>query len=276
MDKKTTRRLLAIDDEAVILEAVKRVCTAEGWHVDVAPDALQGLQMVRKSPYDLCLCDIKLPDLDGFEFLDKLREMNSNLAVIMTTGFATVENAVKSLDKGAIDYLPKPFTVDEILSTLYRGFRYVKLIAKQNDPETELNALIVPCPTKYRLLGYGSWLFIEYDGSVKIGATDLFVKVTSPIKSISFEPLEAEIIQGFSSAELESEDELVHQLMAPISGQIIKVNDKLKENPSLLEKDPYFDGWFYVIIPKNLNYEMKYLSVCRNLGPKNKIWKATM
>lgn len=261
------RRLLAIDDESVILDAVKRVCQSEGWHVDTASDARDGLQKAQKNPYELCLCDIMLPDMDGFEFLEKLRDLNIDMAVIMTTGFATVENAVKSLDKGAIDYLPKPFTVDEILSALYRGFRYVDIIKKQNDAKDELSSLIVPCPTQYRLLGYGSWFSLEYDGSVKIGATDLFMKVTNPIKKITLQPLDAEIVQGFSCAELEAEDELIHQLMAPVSGQIIKVNDELKENPSLPEKDPYFAGWFYVIIPKNLDYEMKFLSACGHLGP---------
>ncbi len=264
MENKS-RNLLTIDDENVILEAVKRVGTAEGWKVDTATDATQGFQMVQKNSYDLCLCDIMLPDMDGFQFLEKLRESEIDLPVIMTTGFATIENAVKSLDMGAIDYLPKPFTVDEVLSTLYRGFRFVDLKKRQIETDSDVNSIIVPCPLQYKHLGFQSWINIDYDGSVKIGATDLFLKIINSIKTVNLLPLEAEILQGFSCAEFEAGDELIHQLMAPMSGQIIRVNEKIKEDPSQLEKDPYFNGWLYIIVPKNLNYELKYLSGCHNI-----------
>ncbi|NOX88138.1 MAG: response regulator [Calditrichaeota bacterium] len=261
MDEKQ-KHLLAIDDEPVILDAIKKIGAAEGWRVDTAADATSGLHLVQKHVFDLCLCDIKLPDLDGFGFLDELRRMNVDLAVIMTTGYATVENAVQSLELGAIDYLPKPFTVDEVLSALYRGFRYVELISKLRSAKPGLDSMIVPCPIQYRRLGYGSWCFIENDGSVKIGVSDLFLKIVDPIRALRLQPVESEITQGFSCAEVEADDELVHPVMAPISGQIISVNQKLEQDPSLTEKDPYFEGWLYTIIPKNLNYELKYLTAC--------------
>ncbi len=264
MEEKN-RKLLAIDDENVILEAVKRVGTVEGWQVDTVTDATQGLRLAQKNQYDLCLCDIMLPDMDGFQFLEKLQELNIDLSVIMTTGFATIENAVKSLDMGAIDYLPKPFTVDEILSTLYRGFRFVDLKRLHQKPDSDIESIIVPCPSQYRHLGFQSWLVLQYDGSVKVGATDLFLKIINGINNINLLPMEAEILQGFSCAEFETEDELIHQLMAPMSGQIIRVNEKLKNDPAQLEKDPYFEGWLYILVPKNLNYELKYLSSCHNI-----------
>jgi glycine cleavage system H protein len=98
-----------------------------------------------------------------------------------------------------------------------------------------------------------------------VGATYLFLAVIGSVKSIKLQPLEAEIIQGFSCAEFEAEDELIHQLMAPISGQIIRINEQLKDEPSILEKDPYFEGWLYVVVPKDLNYELKYVSGCHNI-----------
>jgi CheY-like chemotaxis protein len=263
--EKQLRTLLAIDDEPVILDAIQRVCSAEGWHVDTVTGATEGLELARKKSYDLCLCDIMLPDMDGFQFLEKLHESGIDLAVIMTTGFATIENAVKSLDMGAIDYLPKPFTADEVLSALYRGFRYVDLKRRHEENTAQVDSIIVPCPTQYRHLGYQSWMHLDFDGSVKVGATYLFLAVIGSVKSIKLQPLEAEIIQGFSCAEFEAEDELIHQLMAPISGQIIRINEQLKDEPSILEKDPYFEGWLYVVVPKDLNYELKYVSGCHNI-----------
>ncbi len=259
MEKK---HLLAIDDEPVILEAIQRVAGSENWQVTTAPDASKGLELALKQTYDLCLCDIKLPDMDGFEFLQRLNQAGSPLPVIMTTGYATVENAVKSLDLGAIDYLPKPFTADELLSALFRGYQYVQLMRQQQKQHTSLSSLIVPCPPQYKKLGYASWCFIDLDGSVKIGVSFLFLKIIGNIQKIHALPLESEINQGFSCAEIEAENGLIHPVITPLSGQIIRLNEAVVQNPVIMEKDPYFEGWLYIIVPQNLNYELKHLTVC--------------
>ena len=78
---------------------------------------------INNADNDLIICDIMLPDIDGFEFLEKLHSMEIKTPVIITTGFSTVENAVKSLYSGAIDFLPKPFTFDELISNIKRGLK---------------------------------------------------------------------------------------------------------------------------------------------------------
>ncbi|WP_456407296.1 response regulator [Caldithrix abyssi] len=256
------KQLLAIDDEPVILDAIKRVAGSEGWQVTTTSDARKGLELALKHNYDLCLCDIKLPDMDGFEFLQQLSQAGSPLPVIMITGYATVENAVKSLDLGAIDYLPKPFTADELLSALYRGDRYVQVIKEYQEQQSNPCSLIVPCPPQCRKLGYSSWCFIDHDGSVKVGLTFLFLKIIGSIRKINLLPLESEINQGFSCAEIEAENGLLHPVITPLSGQIIRRNEEVAQNPLIIEKDPYFKGWLYIIVPQNLNYEINHLMVC--------------
>ncbi|HHE55900.1 MAG TPA: hypothetical protein ENL21_08965, partial [Caldithrix abyssi] len=66
----------------------------------------------------------------------------------------------------------------------------------------------------------------------------------------------------FSCAEVEAKNGLVHPVVSPLSGQIIQRNENLIENPEILEKDPYFEGWLYVIVPHNLNYEINHLTFC--------------
>lgn len=73
-----------------------------------------------------------MPDGDGFQILDELNNRNIDSTIIMTTGYSTVENAVKSLYKGAVDFIPKPFTVDELLSSIYRANKYQIIKEKQN------------------------------------------------------------------------------------------------------------------------------------------------
>ena len=171
-------KILAIDDEQVILSSIKKLCTAEGWNVETAMDASLALEMLNETSYNLVICDIMMPQMDGFEFLEELRIKEIKTPVIITTGFSTVENAVKSLYNGAIDFLPKPFSYDELISVIKRGIKYNKILEKYTsavDSDSSKTSIThIPCPAKYMRLGYSTWSFLEEDGSVRIGLTDLF------------------------------------------------------------------------------------------------------
>ncbi len=260
-------KICTIDDEQVILEAIVKLCASEGWHVDTAIDATTGLDKLRNNSYDLIICDIMMQGMDGFQFLDEVRSREITTPVIITTGFSTLENAVKSLYKGAIDFLPKPFSFDELISIIGRGLKYSKIIKLSNtaltDSDSRKESIIhIPCPPKYKRLGYSTWSFLEEDGSVRIGLTDLFLRTIDPIKEIEFLNFDDEIIQGNTCCQLNTEDRLTHNVLAPISGRIIKHNEQVLENHTLIEKDPYFKGWIYLIVPGNLEYESKHLVPC--------------
>ncbi len=257
--------VLAIDDEQVILDSIVRLCSLRDWQVDTAQDALIGLDKISKNKYKIIISDIMMPQLDGFELLDRLRQEDINIPVIITTGYSTVENAVKSLYSGAIDFLPKPFTVEELLSCLSRGMRYREIqeaFEAHQGPIDDDTIFFVPCPAKYYRLGYGSWSLLEEDGSLKVGLTDLFLRTIEGIERIEFMNIEEEIVQGNSCAQIYTNDELVHHLLAPISGRIVKRNKNLLKDHSLIEKDPYFEGWMYTIIPTDLDFESKRLIPC--------------
>ena len=92
MDKSI--HILAIDDEQVILDSIVKLCGAEKWNVTPVISAEEGLKKLHHHHYDLIVCDIMMPDMDGFEFLKNLYDNNINTPVIITTGFSTVENPV--------------------------------------------------------------------------------------------------------------------------------------------------------------------------------------
>ena len=140
--------VLVIDDEQVILDAVKRICSAEKYYVETVMDANEALNKIEKNDYRLILCDLMLPDIDGFKFIDMLQEKGIDIPVIMTTGYSTMENAVKSLNKGAIDFIPKPFTADELCSAVIRGLNYLDL-RQQVQQKAGESIVYVPCPPKY-------------------------------------------------------------------------------------------------------------------------------
>ncbi|MCB0291088.1 MAG: response regulator [Calditrichaeota bacterium] len=259
--------ILIIDDEQVILDSVSKICTAEGLSIDTAPDSLTALKKIEQAQYSLIICDIILPDLDGFQFLSRMKARQHHTPVIITTGYATVENAVKSLYSGAIDFLAKPFTVDELLSVTYRGLKYTELhqskqIMDSDSRDADMPLNFVPCPPKYYRLGYAAWLFPEFDGSVKIGVTDLFLHTIDPIVHTQFFEADDELVQGNVCAHFETEDSMVHQFLSPISGRILSLNDALFDESDLIIKDPYFEGWLYRVVPVDLNYELANLTSC--------------
>jgi DNA-binding NtrC family response regulator len=106
--------VLVIDDDVVMLESCRRILERTGCAVDTEPDALAGRDRVLRGSYDLVLLDLRMPKVDGLEVLAALGEHRSDLEVIIITGYATVATAVKAVRLGAFDYLPKPFTPDEL------------------------------------------------------------------------------------------------------------------------------------------------------------------
>ena len=123
------RDILVIEDERSVARAVVMVCEDEGLSVVTAGSAVEALDILDRSNFRLALCDIMMQGLDGFQFLEELDRSGLNLPVIMMTGYSTMENAVKSLAMGAVDYIPKPFTADELLTVIRRSFRSVMLLS---------------------------------------------------------------------------------------------------------------------------------------------------
>lgn len=111
-------RILVIDDEQVICDACHLVLTEEGHRVEEYTSGKAGLTAIRQGAYDVVLLDIKLPDTDGMAILKAARKEKPDLCVIVMTGYSTISNAVEAMKLGAIDYLSKPFTDEELISAL--------------------------------------------------------------------------------------------------------------------------------------------------------------
>ena len=257
--------ILVVDDESVIINAVQKICSAEGLKVDTSSDAGDALSKIEKNSYRLIISDIMMPDIDGFQFLAALSKMKIKTPVIITTGFSTVENAVKSLYNGAIDFIPKPFTADELISSVTRGLNYLDIQNKINESKNKVNdasIIYVPCPAKYFRLGYASWVVEESTGSVLVGVTDQFLRTIDSISQIDLLNIDNEIVQGNTCAQITSRNDLVHSVLSPISGRVLEKNVQLLSDTSIVEKDPYFKGWFYRIIPSDSEFELKQLIPC--------------
>lgn len=122
--------ILIIDDEKAIRKTLSEILSYEGYKIEEAGDGEEGLRRFRDKTFDVVLCDIKMPKLDGIEFLDKVREINPDVPVIMISGHGTIETAVEAVKKGAYDYIAKPPDLNRLLITIRNAMDKTNLVAE--------------------------------------------------------------------------------------------------------------------------------------------------
>lgn len=252
--------ILVIDDEQVILDAVATVARSEGWSVETAIDAVSAIDCLDEHSYRVIVCDILMPQMDGFDLLREIQKRWVATPVVMTTGYSTMENAVKSLYCGAVDFIAKPFTAEEMITAVRRAIRYGQLMERGRDDNGV--PAYVPCPSRYQRLGYASWLHLERDGTVRMGVTDLMLRIVEPVSGVELMAPGEELVQGGGSAYLTAEDGVRHVVLSPVSGRILDVHSDITTDVRIVLKDPYFEGWFYRLIPADLEYDARYLTPC--------------
>lgn len=243
--------ILVIDDEPVITRAVQKVCAAEGMTVDMEDGGAAGLSRLKDNSYSLVICDLMMPGVGGEQFLAETARLGVLTPVIIATGYATLENAVASLAHGAIDFIPKPFTAEELLAAVRRALRGDQLRREAAGAAAESS-----CPAKCHRLGGLSWALPESEGSVLVGAGGLFIRSIEPLKTLELLRPGEETLQGSACAVAVSETGDRHPVLCPVSGRIAEVNAAAAAAPALVEKEPYSGGWLYRVLPSNLQEEL--------------------
>lgn len=121
-------KLIIVDDEKPIRAALRDILEYEGYEVDEAKDGEEGLDMIMRTSYDVALCDIKMPKLNGLELLMKVNESAKNTQVVMISAFGNVENAVEATKRGAFDFVTKPPDLNRLLITVRNAIEQSKLV----------------------------------------------------------------------------------------------------------------------------------------------------
>ena len=110
--------ILIIDDEKAIRKTLTEILSFEGYKIEEAADGDEGLKKFKDKSYDVVLCDIKMPKIDGIDFLQKAVEINADVPVIMISGHGNIETAVEAVKKGAYDFIQKPPDLNRLLITI--------------------------------------------------------------------------------------------------------------------------------------------------------------
>jgi DNA-binding NtrC family response regulator len=163
--------ILVIDDEKSIRNTLKDVLEYEKHNVEIAEDGILGLELLDKGVFDLILCDIKMPKMDGIELLPKIFEKNEDVQVIMISGHGNIETAVEAIKKGAYDFIEKPLDLNRLLITVKNALDKTKLIAQTSVLKKKMSK-------GFEIIGESQALLKILEMSDKVAPTEARVLIT--------------------------------------------------------------------------------------------------
>ncbi len=127
MATREALRILVVDDEKIIREGAERILIKEGLSTSIAENGERGLELIKEDNFQVLLLDLMMPGISGMEVLKSALEIKPELLVIVITGYATIENAVLAMKSGAYDFIPKPFTPDQLRIVVHRALNKIQL-----------------------------------------------------------------------------------------------------------------------------------------------------
>jgi two-component system response regulator PilR (NtrC family) len=171
---KDSIQILIVDDQINTCKSLQAILKKSGYRSEYTLSAEEALGRVRGGAFDIVISDIRMPGMDGMQLLEELKKIQPYLVVIMVTGFATIKSAVDAIQKGAYDYLPKPFTPDEVRVIIQRAAEKIRL-------ESENDALrrgLQPQVTFQNIIGNSPALQRVFDLIQKVADTDSNILIT--------------------------------------------------------------------------------------------------
>ncbi|MBT4780593.1 MAG: sigma-54 dependent transcriptional regulator [Polaribacter sp.] len=169
------RKILIIEDEAAIRRVLKKIISEEneGYEVEEAADGLQGLEMILNNDYDLVLCDIKMPKMDGVEVLEKVKKVKPEIPILMISGHGDLDTAVNTMRLGAFDYISKPPDLNRLLNTVRNALDKKELIVENKRLKKKVSK-------NYEMIGESSEIKHIKEIIEKVAITDARVLITGP------------------------------------------------------------------------------------------------
>lgn len=193
-------KVLVIDDERAIRNTLKDILGLEGYDVLLAENGIQGIEQFGKGNIDIVFLDIKMPEMDGLEVLDKLQEISAEIPVIMISGHGTIETAVEAIKKGAYDFIAKPLDLNRVLITLRNATDKSSLVQETKKLKTKVNK--------------------TFD---IVGESDAIKRVKDVVEKVA--PTEARVmITGSNGTGKELVARWLHEKSQRVSGPFVEVN----------------------------------------------------
>lgn len=267
---KPKARILAVDDEEIILDSFRKILVLAGYSVDTVQTGPEALDMIRKRNYDFVFTDLKMPGMDGVEVCKAVKHLRPDIDVIIITGYATVESAVETMKYGAMDYVQKPFTEEELVAMVNKFLiRRQERIRKQLKSRVHITHLgeheaketiDFYIPGGIFIAPWHTWAALSESGNVQVGIDDFAIKILGKIDAIEAPTLGMEVKQGQLLFNVRIGKETV-PFHAPVSGRIIQVNATIIDDPERLEITPYENNWICKMDADKIDEDLKMLKI---------------
>lgn len=168
-------KILIIEDEGAIRRVLKKIISEENdsYKVEEAEDGLVGIEMISKSDFDLVLCDIKMPKMDGIEVLEKIKKLKPEIPIVMISGHGDLDTAVNTMRLGAFDYISKPPDLNRLLNTVRNALDRKELVVENKLLKKKVSK-------KFEMIGESEAIFHIKEMIEKVAATDARVFITGP------------------------------------------------------------------------------------------------
>ncbi len=164
-------KILIIDDDLNICESIKMILEYENYSVDIAHNAVEGLNKIKQNSYKAILLDIKMPEMDGLEAITKIKELDDTISVIMISAHASLGNAIEATKKGAYDFIEKPIDRDKLLITVRNAVQQSDLLQKNKQLKEKFES-------KYEIIGQSEAIKNILETIKKVAPTNSRVLIT--------------------------------------------------------------------------------------------------
>jgi CheY-like chemotaxis protein len=268
--KDPKARILAVDDEAIILDSFRKILVVAGYSIDTVEKGREALGLILKNEYDFVFTDLKMPEMDGLEVTKAVKHLRPDIDVIVITGYASIDTAVETMKFGAMDYVQKPFTEDELIaffnkSVIRRKDRLerqmkptVRLITpstKESDSKHEINV-----PAGIFVSPNHTWIDIEMNGTARVGIDDFARKIINRIDQVVLPTPNKVVKKGELLFSLKKDAQSI-DISSPISGKVTLINSEHIEHPEWIASKPFELSWMCCIEPSNLSEELQSLKI---------------
>ena len=242
--------ILVIDDQIGICHSIEKVLGRKGYRVESYLSGGEALERIKAGGVDLIISDLMMPERTGLDVLKDMHATGITTPLVVITGYGSIGNSLESLCLGAVDYLPKPFTMDELGTAVSRGLRAARI-----DPGT------LPVPPRGTFeIRHHTWVRRTDGQEVLVGVHPFKLKCCGTVRELDLANDGDELIQGCFCGKLVTGDEPVPALLwSPISGVVKAVNRQAVEDPALMAADPYGKGWLMRITPFDFEENLKAL-----------------
>ncbi len=263
-------KILAVDDEEIILDSFRKILVLAGYCVDTVQTGAEALGLIQKCDYDFVFTDLKMPEMDGLEVTKAVKHIRPDIDVIVITGYATIETAVETMKHGAMDYVQKPFTEDELIAFINKALikrqdkiekqmkPTVRLVTSSTTESTSKHEFNIPAGIF--VAQNHTWVTIEMNGIARVGIDDFVRKLVGKFDRVELPKLGKQIKKGENLFTL-YRDTQIFQVSSPISGKVTLINTEHIEHPEWIVIKPFELSWMCCIEPSNLSEELHSLSI---------------